>query len=86
MISTEPTPFHVKHPARWLYLARFTWNGQNANRYFSTQPAQSFHVKRLGPPSRGGRVMCRSDFGELSRVARGTYSSGLITSPLSNLG
>ena len=53
IVQRSLTPFHVKHPARWLYLARFTWNGQNANRYFFTQPAQSFHVKRVGPPSRG---------------------------------
>jgi hypothetical protein len=38
--------FHVKQPVKCSRLARFTWNNQNADRNFFTQPVQSFHVKR----------------------------------------
>ena len=79
-------PFHVKQPAAWPQLVRFTWNTQNADRRQTTQPAKSFHVKRVGPSA-----VVRDSLQDANCYYNGTtgpltYSSGLITSPLSSFG
>jgi hypothetical protein len=76
---------------------RFTWNTQIAGEHYSSQPAQSFHVKRVkdaGCRMQGaGKGISLQTLPPASRIPNPfvrdlgvRYSSGLITKPLSSFG